>query len=63
MDGHGVVSSFVVEYVVESGDGSTGDLCESYDEARAVASDEGGRVLARVYVYDRTEVLDDFTRS
>lgn len=50
-------------WFVEAQDGSSVDQCESYDEARTVASDEGGRVLARVYSYDRTEVLDDFTRG
>lgn len=52
----------VVIYVVESADGSGGQECESYDEARGVASDEGGKVLGRVYLYDRTEVYDDFSR-
>jgi hypothetical protein len=50
----------IAEFYVESEDGSTGERCESYDEARSIASEEGGRVLARVYVYDRTEVLDTF---
>jgi hypothetical protein len=57
-----VARNEVVVFIAEAADGSAGDECESYDEARTVASDEGGRVLARVYVYDRTEVLDDFAR-
>jgi len=52
----------VIVYVAESADGSSGDECESYDEARTVASDEGGKVLARTYYYSHTEVIDDFSR-
>lgn len=50
-------------YEVEGEDGSDGQPAESYDEARSIASDEGGRVLARVYYYSHTNVLDDFSRS
>jgi hypothetical protein len=49
-------------YVVESRDGDYGEVCESYDEARTVASDDGGKVLKRTYILVGTEVTDDFTR-